>query len=58
MIILDRTTAQIVLDPFQGCGTTAVAAKERNRDCRGIEISQNYCDMAQRRLNGEEWQHV
>ena len=56
--IIGSTTAQIVLDPFMGSGTTAVAAKKLNRDFIGIDISQTYCDMAQRRLNGEEWQHV
>ncbi len=44
------TTAQIVLDPFVGSGTTAVAAKRLQRDFVGIDISKEYCDLATQRL--------
>ena len=54
--IITSTHAQIVLDPFMGSGTTAVAARNQNRDYIGIDISPDYCSMAQKRLNGEEWQ--
>lgn len=40
----------IVLDPFIGSGTTAVAAKELNRRYIGIEINQDYCKYARERL--------
>ena len=40
-----------VLDPFMGSGTTAVAAKELNRNFIGFEISKEYCDIAKKRLN-------
>jgi len=40
----------LVLDPFLGSGTTAVASKKLGRQWIGIEISQKYCDIAVRRL--------
>jgi len=41
----------IVLDPFIGSGTTAVAAKLLNRDWIGIDISEEYCKMANNRIS-------
>jgi len=40
----------IVLDPFIGAGTTAVACLETNRNFIGIDIEQKYVDIANRRL--------
>ena len=40
----------IVLDPFSGSGTTAVAAKELERDFICMEISKKYCEIAEKRL--------
>ena len=42
----------IVLDPFIGSGTTAVAAKELNRQYIGFEVDENYFKIAKDRLNG------
>lgn len=41
-----------ILDPFIGSGTTAVAAKELNRNFIGFEINKKYYDIACDRLNG------
>jgi len=41
----------VVLDPFLGSGTTAVACKELGRKYIGIEISPEYCEIARRRVN-------
>jgi len=41
----------IILDPFLGSGTTAVACKELGRNYIGIEISPEYCEIARRRVN-------
>ena len=40
----------IVLDPFFGAGTTGMVAKQLGRDFIGIELNQNYCEMAERRI--------
>lgn len=40
----------IVLDPFVGSGTTAIAAKRLNRQFIGIDISPVYVKMASKRL--------
>ncbi len=44
------TTAQVVLDPFIGSGTTAVAAARLGRDYCGIDISPDYVTEARRRV--------
>jgi len=40
----------IVLDPFNGSGTTCKMAKINQRNFIGIDISQEYCDIAEKRL--------
>ena len=50
--IISSTNAQIVLDPFMGSGTTAVAAKALGRNYIGFEISQEYVNLANARLEG------
>ena len=40
----------IVLDPFNGIGTTTYAANSLNRKFIGIELSKKYCDIAHDRL--------
>ena len=40
-----------VLDPYLGSGSTAVAALLEDRNCVGIDISQDYCDSAQARID-------
>ena len=42
----------IVLDPFIGSGTTAKMAKETGRHWIGIDISDEYCELAKRRVAG------
>jgi site-specific DNA-methyltransferase (adenine-specific)/modification methylase len=45
--------SNIILDPFLGSGTTAVACKQLGRKCIGIEIEARYLDIAIERLRQE-----
>ena len=46
----------IVLDPFVGSGTTLVAAKSLARKYIGIDVSEEYCDIANKRIETESIQ--
>lgn len=39
-----------VLDPFLGSGTTALAALEANRNYIGIELMEQYAQLARKRV--------
>jgi len=41
----------VVLDPFMGSGTTCVAAKITGRKYIGVDVSEEYCDIAEERLS-------
>lgn len=47
---IEASPSGVVIDPFMGSGTTAVAAEECHRDWIGCEISQQYIDLAETRL--------
>ncbi|QAR34527.1 site-specific DNA-methyltransferase [Geovibrio thiophilus] len=49
--IVSSTHAKLILDPFMGSGTTAIAARNQGRNFIGIDISEEYCKMAQKRLS-------
>jgi DNA modification methylase len=41
----------IILDPFNGVGTTTLVASLNNRRYLGIDISEEYCKKAKERLD-------
>jgi len=45
-----------ILDPFMGTGTTAVACEKLGRKWVGIEISEEYCEIAAKRISSEHSQ--
>ena len=48
---LTTEEGDLILDPFMGSGTTAIVAKENNRQFIGFEISEEYVNMAKKRLS-------
>ena len=44
----------IVLDPFMGSGTTAIAAKRLGRQYTGFELNPAYCAIIHERLAAPE----
>jgi site-specific DNA-methyltransferase (adenine-specific) len=44
----------IILDPMVGSGSTCIAAKKLNRSYVGIDISEEYCEIANNRLKNNE----
>ena len=53
LIKLYSFTNDIILDPFMGSGTTAIAAINNNRYFVGYEIEKRYIKIANERLNKE-----
>lgn len=54
--IISSTPAKIILDPFIGSGTTAISAINFQRDYIGIDISPEYCAMAEERIKQHKLQ--
>ena len=51
IILASSNPGEVVLDPFLGSGTTSVVAKKLGRHYIGIEIDEEYCCLAEKRLH-------
>ena len=51
-ILAGSEEGDLILDPFMGSGTTAVAAKSLNRDYIGCELNNDYTKLIMKRLYG------
>lgn len=50
-IEISSNPGDLILDPFMGSGTTAIAALNRDRQFIGFEIEDKYCKIIQKRFN-------
>jgi len=53
IIQIHSNKGDLILDPFIGSGTTAVACKELGRKCIGIDIDEKWLEVAKNRLKQE-----
>jgi len=53
IILSSSNENDVVLDPFNGSGTTGVVAKRLNRKYIGIDMDKDYLDLTINRLNDE-----
>lgn len=54
IMLASSRPGDVVLDPFLGSGTTSVVAKKLGRRYVGIEMDEQYCVWAERRLEAAE----
>jgi len=52
-LLASTNEGDLVLDPFLGGGTTAVAAIRLKRGCVGIELDELHAKLAEKRIDGE-----
>ncbi len=50
IILIGSKEGDTILDPFMGSGTTGVVAKKYNRNFVGIEIDENFFEIAKERI--------
>lgn len=51
LIIIGSREGDTILDPFMGSGTTGIACRQTNRKFIGIELKEEYFEIAKARIN-------
>jgi len=51
IILASTNEGDVILDPFLGSGTTSVVSKKLNRKYVGIEMNEEYCCLAEKRIS-------
>ena len=54
LILMTTDPGDVVLDPFLGTGTTAIAARALGRYCVGIDIDKEYISIARGKIDATE----
>ena len=54
--LINKHNHNLILDPFLGGGTTAIACERLNRRWIGIEIEEKYCEISAKRIEKERSQ--
>lgn len=52
-VLAGSAEGDTILDPFCGSGTTGVVATRHGRKFIGIELSEEYCRLAENRIDGD-----
>lgn len=55
IILMGTEEKDIILDPFMGTGTTALAAKRLGRNFIGFEKDEKYCEISNKKINSENF---
>jgi len=51
LVLMSSDEGEVVIDPFLGSGTTALAAAQLRRNWIGIELNSKYAEIAKKRLS-------
>lgn len=54
IILMSSDEGDVILDPFSGTGTTAIAAKRMGRRYIGLELSEEYAESSIKKLSEEK----
>ena len=54
---LDPPKDSVIVDPYCGSGSTLLAAEELGFDSIGVELSTEYCNVTEQRINEAGHRH-